>query len=173
MIWSFSLVFLVCDFGHKVNAAFGQIDYAFDHISWYLFPYAMWKLLPIIIIGAQQSTDLSVFGRISCSREDFKKVSWILITIKLETFHWNIIWLSFFFRWSIMVIRISWYFDKLDCTKIEIKISLKYNDEISEITHTHKHIERFNILTKFNLSLRTQQRILCSFDFCFALLCLT
>lgn len=75
MFWSFSLVFLICDFGHKVSAAFEEIDYAFDQMSWYFFPFEMWKLLPIIINVAHQPTELAVFGQISCSRRDFKNVS--------------------------------------------------------------------------------------------------
>lgn len=74
MFWSFSLVYLVSDFGHKVSAAFEKVDYAFEQISWYLFPYDLWKLLPIIIGAAQETTELTVFGQISCSREDFKNV---------------------------------------------------------------------------------------------------
>lgn len=74
MFWSFALVYLVCNFGHKVSAAFEEIDSAFDQMSWYLFPYEMWKRLPIIVAAAQQPAELAVFGSISCSREDFKKV---------------------------------------------------------------------------------------------------
>lgn len=75
MFWSFSLVFLVCNFGHKVSIAFEETGYAFDQINWYLFPYEMWNSLPTIIVGVQQPAKLTVFGKISCSREDFKNVS--------------------------------------------------------------------------------------------------
>lgn len=77
LFWSFALVYLVCNFGHKVSAAFEDIECAFDQISWYLFPYEMWQRLPIIVAAAQQPAELTVFGSISCSREDFKKVSLI------------------------------------------------------------------------------------------------
>lgn len=77
IFWSFSLVYVVSDFGHKVSAAFDKIDYTFKQIDWYLLPYEIWKLLPIVFAAAQQPTELAVFGRISCSREDFRNVSLI------------------------------------------------------------------------------------------------
>lgn len=46
-----------------------------DALDWYIFPIEMQKMLPTILIEAQQLVALECFGSILCSREVFKQVS--------------------------------------------------------------------------------------------------
>lgn len=78
---SFAIVFLCCEFGHKLSKAFEQIDCVIDKLHWYKFPLHIRKMLPILITNAQEPVALRVFGSVSCAREDFKNVCIILETI--------------------------------------------------------------------------------------------
>ena len=71
---SFALVFVCCEFGHKLSNAFEQIDNQIGELHWYGFPVQVWKMLPTLIAGAQKSCGLRVFGSASCTREEFKNV---------------------------------------------------------------------------------------------------
>lgn len=72
--WSFAAVFLICELGHRMSETFTEIDSTIGELNWYLFPIEMWYMLPILIAVAQQPVRFGVFGSISCSRVDFKKV---------------------------------------------------------------------------------------------------
>lgn len=74
MLTAFAIVFICCEFGHKLSKSFEKIDLEIDRLHWYKFPVHLWKMLPILMIGAQESAELKVFGSISCTREDFKNV---------------------------------------------------------------------------------------------------
>ena len=74
MFMGFTVVFVFCEFGHRLSKAFGEIEYIIEKLHWYKFPVQMWKLLPTLVMGAQKPAKLSVFGSVSCTREDFKKV---------------------------------------------------------------------------------------------------
>lgn len=95
---SFVIIFTNCELGERVNNGFVEVENAFDQLPWYLFPIEIWQMLPTIILAAKQVTALwwnlffklcftsnvlifkkqpittEVFGKISCSREHFKKV---------------------------------------------------------------------------------------------------
>lgn len=45
-----------------------------EGLDWYRFPIKLQKMLPIILIDAQQLVALDCFGSITCSREVFKQV---------------------------------------------------------------------------------------------------
>ena len=77
LFWSFGMVFGNCELGHWIAKAYEQIDYEIGQFDWYSFPVNMLRMLPTLIIGAQQPVGINVLGIISCSREDFKKVNWI------------------------------------------------------------------------------------------------
>lgn len=74
MIFSLGHVFVCCEFGHKLSAAFEEISDAIDRLNWYKFPAKTWNELPILIAGAQIPATLTVFGSVSCTREEFKNV---------------------------------------------------------------------------------------------------
>ena len=78
MFWSFGVVFLICELGHRMTETFGGIDLVIAELNWYLFPAKMWCMLPILITIAQQPARFGVFGSISCSRVDFKEVRCII-----------------------------------------------------------------------------------------------
>lgn len=74
LIWSFVLIFLSCEFGHKLSCAFNEIDFGIGQMYWYRCPAKVWKLLPMLMAFAQEPVFLRVFGSTSCARSDFKGV---------------------------------------------------------------------------------------------------
>lgn len=79
LFWAFAIVFTLCEFGHRIGNTYEEIDYEIGQFAWYSFPVEMWRMLPTLIFGVQQSVGINAFGIISCSREDFKKVNKIQI----------------------------------------------------------------------------------------------
>lgn len=75
ILCALGFIFLICDLGYRISNAFGKIDYTIVKLNWYKFPIEIKKLLPILIIGAQQPVELEVFGSVSCSYEIFQTVS--------------------------------------------------------------------------------------------------
>lgn len=68
------MIFVLCEFGEKVGAVFEEISIAVDQLNWYLFPIGTRKLLPTVLIVAQEPVGLDIFGSISCNRRTFKEV---------------------------------------------------------------------------------------------------
>lgn len=93
MFWAFVTIFLICEFGHRIGDKFEETNRLFDQLSWYTFPVGMWRMLPTILLAAQQPVRFDVFGSISCSRNDFRKV-WLqkqlIYLIKLNEFQLNL-----------------------------------------------------------------------------------
>lgn len=114
MLMSLGSVLLYCELGHQVSSAFEESNSAFDRMKWYSFPVDMWPMLPIIIAAAQQPIRFSVFGSVSCSREDFKMVR--LFGIR-SSFKYGSNFYSFF-RLSTMPIRILWWLSISDYARI-------------------------------------------------------
>lgn len=77
-------VFVCCEFGHKLSKAFEEINDTIDRLNWYKFPVQIWKCLPILIVGAQTPATISVFGSVSCTREDFKNVRMSKLSLNLN-----------------------------------------------------------------------------------------
>lgn len=73
--YSFGTVFLACDFGQRMTNAFADINMMIGQFNWYLFPLEIKKMLPTIIMSAQEPVVLEVFGSIACSREAYHQVS--------------------------------------------------------------------------------------------------
>lgn len=69
-----ALVFIACELGQRINNAFDEIDSTIEQFDWYLFPIEVKRILPMIIVIAQQPIALECFGSIACSREIFEKV---------------------------------------------------------------------------------------------------
>lgn len=72
--YAFGLLFIVCEIGHQASVAFDRIWDKIDRFEWYLYPYEFIRMLPIIMIDAQQPVNLEFFGSIACSRFTFRKV---------------------------------------------------------------------------------------------------
>lgn len=94
-MWSFALVLGACEFGHKLNDAYEQIDDKIVQFNWYHFPTDVRKMLPLFMGSAQQMIDLSVFGSIACDRENFKNVCHKLLILifscLLNVFHLQVV----------------------------------------------------------------------------------
>lgn len=56
---------------------FDQLNDAMDDCDWTLFPKKIQKVLPIIIQNTQKPIVLRTFEKSSCSRESFKRVSFL------------------------------------------------------------------------------------------------
>lgn len=86
LIWSFTLVLVSCEFGHRLSMAYDEIDLVIDQMHWYKFSAKLWKMLPILMNGCQIPIYLRVFGSTSCTREDFKRVRTNIFnfTLKIE-----------------------------------------------------------------------------------------
>lgn len=78
VFWAFVIIYGACCFGQRVSNAFDEIRYEIEQISWYYLPSSIQQMLPTIIIVAQKSVDLRVFGSISCDLVTFKQVSFNL-----------------------------------------------------------------------------------------------
>lgn len=76
---SFALMFIICEVFGKINHGFETISHAMDQSRWYLFPRQIQKILPIVLINAQQIVDFNCFRDTPCNRETFKKVNLSLI----------------------------------------------------------------------------------------------
>lgn len=72
--YAFGLIFVVCELSQRVTNAFEDLNDVIAEFNWYLFPSKLKKMLPTIMIVAQQPIEFECFGSISCSREAFKKV---------------------------------------------------------------------------------------------------
>lgn len=67
-------VYVICEIGKRASEAFEEIDDKIGALDWYLFPTQIQKILPIIMMDAQQIIALECFGSIFCNRETFKNV---------------------------------------------------------------------------------------------------
>lgn len=74
---SLAFIFLVCNLGHRIGKAFDQIDSTISKLQWFKFSIEINRMLPILIIGAQQPVELHVFGSASCTYENFQTASQI------------------------------------------------------------------------------------------------
>lgn len=71
--WAFGLVFISCELAEKMSNAFEEICETFDQLDWHSFPFKVQKMLPLIMLNAQQWVGFECFGMIPCDRETFKK----------------------------------------------------------------------------------------------------
>lgn len=73
--WALNLVFVSCELGQRYSNAFNEIGKVFGEIDWYLLPIKIQRILPIIMIYLQEQNEFNFFGKCSCSRKQFQKVS--------------------------------------------------------------------------------------------------
>lgn len=72
--YAFGVVLIICELGQRLTNAFDVIGDTIGDFNWYLFPFDIKKLLPNLLMAAQQRVVLECFGSISGTRETFKYV---------------------------------------------------------------------------------------------------
>lgn len=72
--WAIILVFTTCECGQRFSDAFKSFNGVLSQIDWYLLPISAQRILPMIIINAQQPMDVRCYGNVPCGRATFKKV---------------------------------------------------------------------------------------------------
>lgn len=70
-----TLLFGICEFGERVKMSFEETRITIDQLKWYFMPSKIRKILPTILIVAQEPVEFKVFGSISSNRITFKEVS--------------------------------------------------------------------------------------------------
>lgn len=73
-IFATATVFIACEISQRLIDAFDDIDSTIERFDWYLFPVEIQRMLPMIIMYAQDPVSLECFGSIICTREVFKSV---------------------------------------------------------------------------------------------------
>lgn len=77
--YAFGLVFVVCELCQRASYFFIEINSSIDILDWYLFPINVQKIMPTLLIMAQQPVEIECFGSIVCDRDTFKRVSSIAL----------------------------------------------------------------------------------------------
>lgn len=72
--WSIAIVLFASEIGQRFNNGFVRIDDKINEFDWYLLPMNIKRMLPTMMINAQQPIYINCFGSLTCSRETFKKV---------------------------------------------------------------------------------------------------
>lgn len=70
----FGIAFIICEIGQRVSDSFDQIFDTIDQFEWYLFPIKIQRLLPTLLIIAEQPVEIAVIGSTSPNRNTLKKV---------------------------------------------------------------------------------------------------
>lgn len=71
---SFGPIFLFCEVGEQLCSRSDLVCDAFFKLNWYSFPHQVQRMMPIIIVIAQNPSRLVADGAAACSRDKFKKV---------------------------------------------------------------------------------------------------
>lgn len=72
--WAINVVLIACELGQRISNSFETIENRINLLAWYSLPIEVQRILPIIMINAQQPAIVAFFGSIACSRLQFKKV---------------------------------------------------------------------------------------------------
>ena len=68
-------IFIFCHFGERASGESSEMgDEIYQRIDWYTFPLDIQRMIPTILIGAQEPVILRGFGNVTCTRDAFKKV---------------------------------------------------------------------------------------------------
>lgn len=110
IFWAFVQMFIFCNLGENMTTRFSQIDNLIYCCDWYTFPYEIQRILPTVMMSAQQPIIFQGFANLKCTREAFKKV-------KCKYILWQLMekCLIFFvvFRWFKEDSLILWHFNNL------------------------------------------------------------
>lgn len=74
MFYAFCSVLVVCELGERFTIAYDGIDCEIEKFDWYSFPIEVQRLLPVLMLNAQQPVTIECFASTSTNREAFKKV---------------------------------------------------------------------------------------------------
>lgn len=75
LFWSYTSLFIFCEFGERETNEFAKLNDSIYHIKWYSCPLKIKRNLPFIIKNTQQMVILQSYGQFFCTREAFKNVS--------------------------------------------------------------------------------------------------
>lgn len=67
-------VFLACESGERVRHAYDEIDCEMSRLGWYRLPIELRRILPTVMLFAQEPVVLRGLGSAICSREVFQRV---------------------------------------------------------------------------------------------------
>lgn len=71
----FVMVFVSCEMGQQLTNIFEDIAIKFEQLNWYSYPMEFQRVLPTILIGAQELIIITCFGIFDGSREQLKRVN--------------------------------------------------------------------------------------------------
>lgn len=74
LFWTFVLLFILCYAGEEVSATFEDVADEIYQCEWDSFPYQIRRILPIVMIVAQDPVQIKGYGGIPCSLDRYKKV---------------------------------------------------------------------------------------------------
>lgn len=77
LVWSFVLIFCLCQCGEFVMNEFDEFADELYQCNWHLFPVEMQRKLVIVMLNTQQSPTIHGYANTFCTREAFKKVSFL------------------------------------------------------------------------------------------------
>lgn len=86
--WSFTLIFLLCEFGERVTNRFDELNDTIYQSDWYKLPIGVKRMLPTVILAAQQPIGIHIFGRIWCTRGTFKNASVLSFPMKCVSIYY-------------------------------------------------------------------------------------
>lgn len=73
--WSFSLIYLACEFGEQMTTHFENLEETYCQCHWYLFSLEMQRMFIAVLANVQQPIVVRSFGtNTPCTRAIFKKV---------------------------------------------------------------------------------------------------
>lgn len=72
--YAFGFIYVVSEIGQQTSNDFDELLDEFMELDWYLFPEEIKQMLPTILINLQEPVIIEIFGKISCCRDNFKKV---------------------------------------------------------------------------------------------------
>lgn len=73
-VYSFAPIFLFCEVGEQLRSRSDLVCDTICKLNWYSFPHKVQRMMPIIIVTAQNPQVLTADGDAVCSRDRFKKV---------------------------------------------------------------------------------------------------
>lgn len=74
IFWAIIPIFVFCELGINVTDRFNRIPDQIYDSEWYTFPMDIQRILPTVMVAAQQPLVLQGFANLKCTRESFKKV---------------------------------------------------------------------------------------------------
>lgn len=86
-----ALVGVVCEVGQQFSNSFTELEVLIGQIHWYTYPYKVQRMLPMIIVNAQQPIAIKCFGSVYCERATFKQVGCKCIKCNFMTAKWIVL----------------------------------------------------------------------------------